>query len=67
MRPYPLAVLPCVHQWPVLKTSTSAFFHRLAVLSMRSMWRMGLEFFCRLKRTPSRTRKCDRTNSTVQS
>jgi hypothetical protein len=26
-----------------------------------------LEFRCRLKRTPSRTRKCDRTNSTVQS
>lgn len=66
LQPYPRAVFPWVHQWPVLNTRMSARFQRLAVLSIWSIERVGFEFPCPLIRTPSFTRKCDLTNSTVQ-
>ena len=63
---YPLAVFPCVHQWPVLKTRMSAFFHRLADLSTRSISRIGFLPPCPFTRIPCRARKWDWMNSTVQ-
>lgn len=63
---HPLAVFPCVHQCAVLKIRISARFQRAADLSMRSIERVGFEFPRALIRIPSLTRKCERTNSTVQ-
>lgn len=63
---HPLEVFSCVHQWPVLKTMTSASLYLAEDFSMMSSRRVSFFFPAESGVSHSWTRKGERKNSTEQ-